>query len=200
MKSSLYLFVSLLLISCKPKSKLCEKISDEKYTPVQIDPKLLANQHKYIDYLHSKFHTQELNNNIIEGYQIMFYTAHGFGKEINLVYKGGLYYLSMKSIQKEGWTNYKKDHTTVIKKEDWDRFLDIIYEFDFWTEETQSKVNEGYLDGSVKYISGYRSEAKSCNKRDKHWILRANQEYDKISTLVSDIMDFEERIYSKYHD
>ena len=199
MKNLLLLLILTLCFSCKNEKNCCVQFVDEKYSNIKIEPKFLNEQYKYIDYLYSKFGTQQIDTNLNEGYQIIFYSSHGFGKLINFERKINTFNLSMKSIQKEGWTKYKDNYSIQIDLEDWNKLVDIIYKYDFWTEETQRTKIEGVLDGFAIFISGYRSDAKKCNKRFKHFILRSSPEYDKIGSLVESIIDFEERLEFKYH-
>lgn len=198
MKHSFLILILTLLFSCTNKSHRCKQMNEEKYSDIKIEPEFLEEQHKYIEYLYSKFDAKKIDNSLIEGYQIIFYSSHGYGKLINFEESRDKYILKMKSIQKKDFTNYKDNYSIQIDSEDWNKFIDMIYEYDFWTEETQEKKKESVLDGSVIYITGYRSAAKLCKKRYSHFILKSSPEYDKIGSLVRDIIDYEERLHFKY--
>ncbi|MFM2385464.1 MAG: hypothetical protein RL660_221 [Bacteroidota bacterium] len=75
---------------------------------------LLQQQHQFIDYLHQKFATQQIDTQLKEAYQIMFYSVHGFGKFINVEDSFNTYKLTMKSVNKKGWSKYKESYEIQI--------------------------------------------------------------------------------------
>jgi hypothetical protein len=198
-KNLLILIGCLLVCGCLTKPKHCKQFNNEQYTPISIDSMLLQQQHQFIDYLHQKFATQQIDTQLKEAYQIMFYSVHGFDKFINVEDSFNTYKLTMKSVNKKGWSKYKESYEIQIEKQEWDSLKNLIYKYDFWTEETQQKRNDSVLDGFGVVVLGYRAAAKICDKRYKHFTCRASpSQDDKIDKLVQKIMKYEELLHEKY--
>lgn len=200
LKRAFLVYITILGTSCQHTRKQCIQFKEEVYVSQNVETKEINEQHNYIDYLHGRFDNYVLDTNVSESYQITFYSSHSYGKTINLNRKENTFFLSTKNIHKKKMTNYTPNYSVKITQKEWDKFIGIIHEYNFWTEETKSKrKNELILDGSTFLIEGYRNAAKSCNKRYKHYILTSDPIYDKAASMAELMFRYGEILYRKYN-
>ena len=175
----------------------CSKFIHEQYENVAEDSTLKIEAFKYRDTLLKRFNEFPLNRQSHSSYHFMFYSSHGFGKSVKFEKKESSYKLSLKSISKKDWVSYGDNYEIEITQEEWNKFEQMIYEFNFWTESA-FKTNKNVLDGFVYFLEGYRPEALKCNKKTYQFVGRGSPEYDKIGSLCACINDYEDRLAMKY--
>jgi len=196
----LLVITAILFSSCynnKNNNSECSKFIHEQYKNETEDSTLKSEAFKYREILLKRFNELPLNQQSHSSYHFIFYSSHGFGKSVKFEKMDSSYKLSLKSLSKKGWVSYGDNYEIEITQEEWDKFEQMIYEFNFWTESA-FRTNKNVLDGFVYFLEGYRPEALKCNKRTYQFVGRGSPEYDKIGSLCSYINEYEDRLALKY--
>lgn len=210
------LFMSSLS-SCKEK-KECLKYQSEFYTEAPVDSNLMSEALKYRNVLFNRFKEAPIDSSG-NSYNLLFYSAHGYGKLIKFEQERNGYFLTIKCFFKEeikqgaqerikermkhglkgDWFPDWKDYRIQISKKEWDNFAGLITNFNFWTERELTSREEGVLDGYVYFLEGSRPEAKKCDKKTHQFIARASTQHDEMSLLCENVVTFEEELALKYN-
>lgn len=182
----------------------CSKFINEIYQTIPVDSQTIKEVYDYQDYLLKKFNDTSIKQLNYEAYHLQFYSTHGFGKAVKFERKkfegidGLYYYLSVKCLKDEDWNPDCENYVIGLEKEEWDIFEQLIYEFDFWVEESKFLNNENVLDGYGYLLEGIRPEAKKCNKKTYQFIVRGSPEFDKMGALSEYILAYEEQLAARY--
>ncbi len=192
-------FVPFMLFRCQTNvqnDKNCAEIENEIYKETATDSlekDALAYQKTLLD----RFGETSIKGLSYEAYQLQFYSTHGFGKSIKIEKTNSGCSFSVKCTTKVESRPDCKEYKIDIEKEEWNKLEGMIYEFNFWTEES-FKLNNDVLDGFVFLLEGNRPDAEKCDKKTYKLVVRGSPEYDKIGALCDYILDYEDRLKFKY--
>ena len=200
-KSILYIFllVSLFFSSCNTKNtrnENCIKYQNEEYSNIEIDTSLKNDFLNYHKYLLKEFNEKSIKELPYESYQLLYFTSHGYGKLIRFEKIDSSYSMEVKCIKNPDFFSCN-DSLIEITEDEWDQLEEMIYEFNFWTEESFRKPRES-LDGYIFLLEGNRPEAEKCNKKTYSLIGRGPFRYDKMSALCWNIVDYQYRLTFYY--
>ena len=190
------IFILICFCSCQEK-KDCEKFIQEEYLEEQVDSFLEREANEYRDTLLKRFDETPIRENNRSAYHLLFYSSHGYGKSVKFEKNNSRYFLSRKCIRKEGGFPDCENYQVEVSEKEWNEFEEMIYEFDFWTEE-KFRVNTGALDGFVYFLEGNRPEAERCGKRTYQFIGRSSPRFDKMGALCAYISEYEEHFDFKH--
>jgi len=196
----LLIFVLIFLISCQEKSDKtadCTKYENEIYLKWNIDSNLVKGAFEYQEYLLEKFGENSVKDLNHEAYHLQYYSSHGFGKLIKVEKKLDGYSISVKCSGKKDLNPECKEYQIGIKKEEWEEFENLIYEFNFWTAEDFREARK-VLDGDSFLLEGNRPEAEKCNKKNYKLIARGSPRFDKMGALCEYIFEYEYQLKFKY--
>jgi len=199
--SFFYLFLILLhFTSCKSNIRVeeeCLKSASEKYLEVSIDS-LDKKATNVLEILLKKFNEKSVNTLNFEAYQLIYFSSFEYGKSIRFENNNGNYLIKAKCVDSEYEEQICEEYTHVLDESDWLVLEKMIYEFNFWTEE--SFRSNLVLDGHVFLLEGKRNEAVDCKRRNYKVIARGSPRYDKIGSLCESILEFEDYLYSNYRE
>lgn len=193
--SAFLAFILFILFRCQTNVQYdnnCTGIENEVYKELasdSLEKDALAYQKTLLD----RFGETSIKGLNYEAYQLQFYSTHGFGKSVKFEKKNDGCSISVKCIINKMQPDCK-EYKIDIEQEDWDKLEEMIYEFNFWTEES-FRVNNEMLDGYVCLLEGNRPDAEKCNKKTYKLVVRGSPEYDKIGALCDYILDFEDRLH-----
>ena len=184
------------LISCQ-RSEECMKYRHEVYLKEEVDTMIMraaTESHSRLLDLFNESSIKGKNNNV---YHMIYFSAHMYGKSIKIENKDSKYYLSLKCLPQKEWNPKCHNYKIEIEKEEWDKFEEMIYEFDFWTDK-QFKARKGVLDGDSYFLEGIRPEAEKCGKRTHRLIGRGSPQFDKMGALCDYISAYEDILAFSY--
>ncbi len=194
---SIFLFIIFIFFGCN-SSLDNNRFLNEIYLNEKFDTSLLKQAINYRDTLLKRFNIKAIDKNSINTtYHLMFYSSMRFGQSIKLEKRDTFYYIESICKIEDSINNKCNNISMKISYKEWQTFENMIYEYNFWTEN-QFEKNENVLDGFVFIIEGVRPEAKLYNKRTYQFIGRSSTLYDKITDLCDNIISYKESLAFKY--
>ena len=174
------------------------KIKQEKYLVENTDSDTLHSLKAYRDTLLNRFEDTTIQNVKHEAYKLQFYSSHGYGRSITFEKKQGYVLTSKCASRKDHFTDCV--HFSIsINKHEWDEFIGLIYEYDYWTEE-QFRGNSMVLDGFVYLLEGNRPNAAQLQKKTYRLVGRSSpNSEDKIGVLCQQIWEYQNRLAYRYN-
>ena len=163
----------------------------------KVDTSILREANEFHSTLLKWFKESSIKGQNHDVYHMIYFSAHMYGKSIKFESIESKYYLSLKCLPKEDWHPKCENYKIEIEKEEWEKFEEMIYEFDFWTVNQFNERRE-VLDGVVYYLEGVRPEAKKCNKKTYRMIARGSPEFDKMGALCDYIRSYEDILAFRY--
>ncbi len=200
MKNLIIMFLAFCALSCVEKnavSKECQKIQTQDYYLANVDTTLLRQVNEYHQILLDTFSDNSIKETNLEGYHLLFYSSHGYGKSIKFTKANSQYNLVMKCVGNREWKDDCKQYIINIEEDEWNELEKMIYEFDFWTSD-HFRANRMVLDGYAFFLEGNRPYAESCNLATNKLISRGSPRYDKIGDLCQNIIEYEGQLRFRY--
>lgn len=177
----------------------CSKFANEEYLEEQVDSSLMVTEPEYQDGLKERFNDVSVKGVGYEAYNLQYISSWGHGKLVKFEKQKGNYSLSVKCGGKENSNKKCKEYKIRISEEEWDELERMIYEFNFWTEETV-RVNLSATDGYAYFLEGNRPAAEKCGKKSYKLTVRGAMVYDKLDALCGNILDYEDQLAFYYRE
>lgn len=194
------ILLTFCVLSCTEKHldlNECDKFKTPEYSLETADATLLMQAEEYHEILLDRFKENSIVETHNDGYHLLFYSSHGYGKSVKFEKRNNNYILSLKCVGKKEWNDDCKQYRINIEEDEWDVLEKMIYEFDFWTAD-HFRTNTMVLDGSAFLLEGNRPNAKSCNVITTKLIARGSPQYDKIGNLCDNILEYEGQLRFRY--
>lgn len=187
---------SFFFFSCQQPTvnDVCEKflIEDKLYSaPDTLSSETLNKAHQVLLQLYNESSIANLD---YDAYHLM--VNFGYGESIKFEKINQSHFLTYRCLQEKG-DKECKDFKIQISSDEWIELENLIYEFDFWTEENY-RITKKVIQRGLYTLEGNRPSAKNCTSRIYNLVGRTSLKYDKIVSLCEYVLNFTNDLKHKY--